>query len=31
LVRPELEEIDMKTILKAREEGLAVLKNNLSF
>lgn len=30
LVRPELEEIDMKTILKAREEGLAVLKNNLS-
>lgn len=30
LVRPELEEIDMKTILKAREEGLAVLRNNLS-
>jgi hypothetical protein len=30
LVRPELEEIDMKTILKVREEGLAVLKNNLS-
>ena len=28
--RPELEGVDMKTLLKAREEGLAVLKNNLS-
>jgi len=26
----ELEEIDMKIILKAREEGSAVLRNNLS-
>lgn len=28
--RPELEGVDMKTLLKAREEGLAVLKHNLS-
>ena len=30
LSRPELEGIDMKTVLKAREEGLALLKHNLS-
>jgi hypothetical protein len=30
LVRPELEGIDMKTILKAREEGMALLKHKLS-
>jgi hypothetical protein len=30
LTRPELEGADMKTVLKAREEGLAVLKRNLS-
>jgi hypothetical protein len=30
LSRAELEGIDMKTILKAREEGLVVLRNNLS-
>jgi len=29
LSRPELEGVDMKTLLKAREEGLAVLKHNL--
>lgn len=29
LPRPELEGVDMKTLLKAREEGLAVLKHNL--
>ena len=28
--RPELEGIDMKTVLKAREEGLALLKHNLT-
>jgi len=30
LSRPELEGVDMKTVLKAREEGLALLKHNLS-
>ena len=30
LFRPELEGIDMKTMLKAREEGLALLKHNLT-
>jgi hypothetical protein len=30
LSRPELEGIEMKTVLKAREEGLAVLRHNLS-
>ena len=30
LPRPELEGIDMKTVLKAREAGLALLKHNLS-
>ena len=30
LSRPELEGADMKTMLKAREEGLALLKHNLT-
>jgi hypothetical protein len=30
LSRPELEGADMKTVLKAREEGLALLKHNLT-
>jgi len=30
LSRPELERTDMKTVLKAREAGLALLKHNLS-
>lgn len=30
MTRPELEGIDMKTVLKAREEGLALLKRNLT-
>jgi hypothetical protein len=29
LTKPELKECDMKTILKAREEGLALLKENI--
>ena len=30
LLRPEMQGIDLKTVLKAREEGLAVLRHNLS-
>jgi hypothetical protein len=30
LSRPEMEGVDMKTVLKAREAGLALLKHNLS-
>lgn len=30
LSRPELDGIEMKTVLKAREDGLALLKHNLS-